>query len=261
MKFRIVDLSVRVDHASPDEPWPAEVRRVDHRAAALQRAAAFGIAPDEFPEGLHLANEEWRLITHVGTHMDAPWHYGPTSGGRRARFIDEIPLEWCFGPGVVLDVSHRGAGEEILQADLERSVREIGYTLRPGDIVLLHTGCDAYLGMREYLEAHPGLSREGLLWLLDQGIRVIGIDAYSLDRPFRVMADAYQQMGTKALFPAHYAGREREYCQIEKLCNLKAIGRAWGFWVAAFPIKLAGSGAGWVRAVALVPEEDKGRGG
>lgn len=39
-----------------------------------------------------------------GTLLDAPWHFHPTMDGRkRAITIDEVPLEWCFQPGVKLD--------------------------------------------------------------------------------------------------------------------------------------------------------------
>lgn len=254
MPRRIIDLSVTVDTVPYNEHWPPSVRRISHREAALKRASAFGITPDEFPDGLHLATEEWTLRSHVGTHMDAPWHYGPRCGGTPARTIDKVPLEWCFGPGVVLDVTHRRAGESITVSDLEGALARIRYRLQPLDIVLLRTGCDSFLGRHGYTEAHPGLSREGLFWLLDQGIRVIGIDAYGLDKPFAKMAEEYRNQGLSALFSVHYAGREREYCQIEKLCNLDRIPRPYGFLVSVLPIKLAASSGAWVRAVAIVDE-------
>lgn len=251
---RIIDLSVTVDADPRNEPWPPSVRCTTHRDQAQKRASAFGITADQFPGGMHLAIEEWTLLTHVGTHIDAPWHYGPTSGGQPARTVEQVPLEWCYGPGVVLDVSHRKAGESITVEDLVAATDRIGYRIQPLDIVLLYTGVDKYLGQPNYTEAHPGLSREGVFWLLDQGVRMIGIDAYSLDKPFARMAQEYREIGLAALFPAHYAGREREYCQIEKLCNLDQIPVPYGFTVSALPVKLAGSGGAWCRAVAIVDE-------
>lgn len=47
-------------------------------------------------------------------------------------------------------------------------------------------------------------------------------------------------------------GRDREYCQIERLANLAELPRAHGFTLSCFPVKLAGAGAGWARAVAIV---------
>src|SRR5690606_35564749 len=133
------------------------------------------------------AIEQIEAITHTGTHVDAPYHYGPTSGGKPARRIDEVPLEWCFGPGVVLDLRHKAAGEFIEIDDLRAALERAGHQLQPLDIVLLQTGADARLGSPEYF-AQPGLGREGTLWLVEQGVRMIGIDAYTVDRPFLNMA-------------------------------------------------------------------------
>jgi kynurenine formamidase len=192
-------------------------------------------------------------ITHTGTHIDAPYHYGPTSGSRPARTIDEVPLEWCFAPGVVLDMRHKAAGEFIEVADLENALRRIDYQLRPLDIVLLQTGADKRLGSVDYF-AQPGLGREGVLWLVEQGVKVIGIDAYTLDRPFASMVADYRRTGDgRYIWPAHFAGLTAEYCQIEKLANLDQIGRPHGFHVSCLPVKIQGASAGWCRAVALVP--------
>src|SRR6185369_11969672 len=112
-------------------------------------------------------------------HVDAPYHYGPTAEGRPARRIDEVPLEWCLAPGVVLDVRHKAAGEFITVDDLQQALERIGHRLRPLDIVLLHTGADKRLCGADYF-AQPGLGREGVFWLVEHGVKVIGIDAYTL---------------------------------------------------------------------------------
>jgi len=83
--------------------------------------------------------------------------------------------------------------------------------------VLLQTGADKRLGSPDYF-AQPGLGQAGVLWLVEQGVWVIGIDAYTLDRPFANMVADYKRTGDGCfIWPAHFAGIEREYCQIEKL--------------------------------------------
>ena len=68
------------------------------------------------------------LTTHSGTHLDAPWHYHPTmDGGKRALTIDEIPLEWCIGKGVVLDFRHFPDGYRVSVKDVEKSFRSGPY--------------------------------------------------------------------------------------------------------------------------------------
>jgi kynurenine formamidase len=255
-KLRLVDLSVSLEHNAVSEPMPAEIRYVRHDGEGLaQMRAFFGVKPENltYSGGQGWAVEEIKAITHTGTHVDAPYHYGATSEGRPARTIDQVPLEWCFAPGVVLDVRHKAAGEFITVADVEAALRAIDYRLQPLDIVLLQTGADARLGSKDYF-AQPGLGREGVLWLVEQGVRVIGIDAYTLDRPFADMVADYRRTGDgQFIWPAHFAGITREYCQIEKLANLAQIGRPHGFYVSCLPVKIAGASAGWCRAVALVP--------
>jgi kynurenine formamidase len=256
-KFHLIDLSVPLEDRAVSEPMPAQVRYVDHEEGARQMQAYLGVRPEDmtFSGGLGWALEEIQAISHTGTHVDAPYHYGPVSEGRPARRIDEVPLEWCFAPGVVLDMREKTPGALIGVADLETALTRIGYHLQPLDIVLLHTGADKRLASRDYF-AQPGLGREGTLWLVEQGIRVIGIDAYTLDRSFAAMKADYERTGDgRHIWPAHFAGITREYCQIEKLANLDQIPRPHGFYVSCLPVKIKGASAGWCRAVALVPEE------
>ena len=100
-----------------------------------------------------------------------------------------------------------------------------------------------------------GLGISGLDWLLDQGIKCIGIDAWTLDRPVAAMAKAYRETGdSSVLWATHLHGRQREYLQIEKLCHLEDIPKPYGFWVSALPVKFSGATAAWCRAVAIVPD-------
>ncbi len=253
---RIIDLSVPLEENAVSEPWPAQIRYVDHATEGLeQMRAAFGVKTEDllYSSGQGWAVEEIRAITHTGTHVDAPYHYGSVSEGKPARRIDEVPLEWCFAPGVVLDVTHLAPGAEITVADLAAALERIRYQLKPLDIVLLRTGADQRIGSKEYF-AQPGLGRDGTLWLVEQGVKVIGIDAYTLDRPFASMVADYQRTGDgRFIWPAHFAGLTREYCQIEKLANLDQIPAPYGFYVSCLPVKIAKASAGWCRAVALIP--------
>jgi kynurenine formamidase len=257
-KFRLIDLSVPLEHQAASEPLPAKIHYVLHNGEGLQQMQRFfGVKAEDlvWSNGQGWAVEEVQAITHTGTHVDAPYHYGPTSEGRPARTIDQVPLEWCLAPGVALDFRHKAAGEFITVADLETALKQIDYRLLPYDIVLLHTGAGKRLGSPDYF-AQPGLGREGVLWLVEQGVKVIGIDAYTLDRPFSNMSADYKRTGDgRYIWPAHFAGITREYCQIEKLANLHLIPRPHGFYVSCLPVKIQGASAGWCRAVALVPEE------
>jgi kynurenine formamidase len=235
---------------------PARINYVRHDGDGLEQMQRFfGVQPSHlsYSEGQGWAVEEIQAITHTGTHVDAPYHYGAFSEGRPARTIDQVPLEWCFAPGVVLDMRHKAAGEFIEVADLQSALDKLNYRLRPLDIVLIQTDADKRMGSPAYF-AQPGLGRHGVLWLVEQGVRVIGIDAYTLDRPFANMVADFQRTGDgRYIWPAHFAGITREYCQIEKLANLDQLPHPHGFYVSCLPVKIAGASAGWCRAVALVP--------
>ncbi|MDQ0340847.1 kynurenine formamidase [Caldalkalibacillus uzonensis] len=216
------------------------------------------IKAEDFPDKMALATEIITASAHSGTHVDAPYHYGPICEGKPARTIDQIPLDWCFGPGVVLDMRHKEPGTEITVEDMKRALEKINYKLKPKDIVLLYTGCDEYWGTdtETYLRMQSGLGVAGLDWLLDQGIRCIGIDAWTLDRPIHAMVASYQKTKNKShLWPTHMHGRKREYIQIEKMANLGKIPQPYGFLVSALPVKFEGCSGGWCRAVAIIKEK------
>ncbi|MCS7139344.1 MAG: cyclase family protein [Candidatus Nezhaarchaeota archaeon] len=257
-KVRIIDLSLPLEHNSPldPEPYRPRIRYVDHREGAVDMLMFFGIKPSDlvYSGGLGWSIEEITAITHTGTHLDAPWHYHPISEGRLAKTVDEIPLEWCFSDGVILDFRHKKPGDYITVDDLKGALRKINYTIKPYDIVLIMTGRDRYAGTPEYFE-QPGLSHESILWLVDQGVKIIGIDAYTLDRPFKYMAEEYKRVGDgRVIWPAHFAGIKREYCHIEKLANLDKVPVPHGFKVACFPVKITKASAAWCRAVAIIEE-------
>src|SRR5262245_49169458 len=141
--MRLIDLSVPLENDAVSEPLPGRIRYITHDAEGLQQMQQFfGIKPDDlvYSNGLGWAVEEVQAITHTGTHVDAPYHYGPVSEGKPARRIDRVPLEWCFAPGVVLDVRHKAPGEPIGIDDLRNALEKIRYTLSALDIVLLQTG-------------------------------------------------------------------------------------------------------------------------
>lgn len=255
-QVRIIDLSVAIEHDAAGEMTKPRIEYVTHDAGGLKGMMdTFGAKSQDFvySNGHGWAVENLTVGSHTATHIDAPYHYGATSEGKPARRIDEVPLEWCFGPGVVLDMRHRKPGEVISIADLQQRLREIGHTLSPNDIVLIHTGAATRWGTPEYFR-QPGLDRESTLWLVEQGIHVIGIDAWTLDREFAAQIADYRRTGDgRYIWPAHFAGITKEYCQIEKLANLDQIPQPHGFFVSCLPVKIKGGSAGWCRAVALVP--------
>jgi kynurenine formamidase len=99
------------------------------------------------------------------------------------------------------------------------------------------------------------MSAEATDYLIEQGIKVMGIDCYGFDRPFMAMVnDFFRTKDNNYLWPAHFLGRKKKYVHMERLCNLDKIPKPYGFKVSCFPIKLGGIGASWIRAVAIIEE-------
>lgn len=250
--MRIIDLSVPIE-VTPSEVERVEIRHVSHEETAELFCSVFGCKKEDLPGRMGWANDELRLSTHIGTHVDAPWHYFPTSEGKRARTIDEIPLDWFYGNGVILDMRHKPDGSIITIEDLKEALKKIKYELQEGDIVLVMTGADRYWGKPEYFSKGAGLNRESTLWILDHGIRVVGIDAWGWDRPFIYQRMEYEKTrDASILWSAHRAGIDREYCHIEKLANLDKVPVPYGFKFACFPVKIKNASAAWCRAVAII---------
>jgi kynurenine formamidase len=206
------------------------------------------------PKLLAWADDVITLNTHGATHLDAPWHYAPTSGGLPAKTIDEIPLSWCYADGVVLDLRHKASGEEITVADLQAALAKISYTLKPMDIVLIWTGNDRLLGSPDYFCRGPGIGADATRWIIAQGVKITGIDSWGWDLPLSIMAQRAEESGNWSHFwEAHYVGKEMEYCHMERLTNLQDL-PSFGFKICCFPLKVKGGSAGPCRAVALVQD-------
>lgn len=258
MGRRLVDLSIAIEDGLPSDPLQMipKIQYVLHEEGAQSMMSFFpGITKEELPKGLGWALEILTLSSHSGTHLDAPWHYHPTmDGGKAALTIDEIPLDWCVGDGVVLDFRGFADGYLVKPRDVENELERIGYQLKPGDIVLVMTGADRYWGRPEYLVKGCGMGREATLWLVERGIRVVGTDAWSWDRPLPLIAQEYAKTkDPSAIWEGHFAGIEKGYCHMEKLTNLDQL-PPFGFTVICFPVKIKRGSAGWVRAVAMIEE-------
>lgn len=254
----IVDLSIPLSDDVPADPpyMKPALEYVGHDEGAEQIANAFpGLDPAQLPDGKGWAMERVQISTHNGTHLDAPWHYHPTmDGGERAITIDEIPLDWCMRPGVRLDFREMPDGYVATPDDIDRELARIGHELQPLDIVVCATRAGARFGQDDYIHSGCGFGRDATLHLVEQGVRIVGTDGWSWDAPFSATLERFRRDGDPSIiWEGHKAGRERGYCQLEKLHNLETLPDD-GFTVVCFPVKIARASAGWTRAVALVDD-------
>jgi kynurenine formamidase len=251
--MRIVDLSAPIEASPPDAPafQRTAIDFVGHEEGAQEIEALYGVGRELLRDREGWTRETLTLGTHNATHVDAPWHYNSTIDGTRADTIDELPLEWFYGPGVVVDFTANADGEVVTAAAMTAALATAGHTLRPGDIVLVRTGRDAFYGEAEYIARGPGVSADATRMLYDAGVRVMGIDAWGWDRPLHLQAEEAKREGRAGIFwEAHQVGLR--YSQIERLVNLGALPPS-GFTVACFPLPVVGASAAPARVVAILP--------
>ncbi|MFZ5799902.1 MAG: cyclase family protein [Candidatus Omnitrophota bacterium] len=264
----IIDLSLPIDDTLK-ETHAAKIERITHKDGVEHfnwvvmskepageerfKKGERVAGPDEIPDGEMPSLEIVHSSVHMGTHVDAPYHYGSKSEGKPAKKSSDIPLEWCLGPGVVLDFSHKKFPEAIGKADVIAALKKINYKLKPMDIVLIRTDADKLLGTTDYVNKYVGMLPDGVEYILEQGVKMLGIDTMGLDRPCFVMFKEFLTTKDKSkIWPCHFLGRRREFCHMERLGNLGAIPKPFGFTVSCLPVKVKDTGAGWCRAVAII---------
>ena len=252
--MKIIDLSKPIQFNAGDPRFmQVRIKHKPHGAAKLL-VWLLGLPRRLFPKDFVGWADDTitKMGVHSTTHIDAPWHYGPTSGGKPAQTIEKIPLEKCIGPGVVLDMTHKTDDDPITDADMEAALARTGARLDESTIVLIRTGRDKLMGTKAFWTKGTGMSAAATNWLLDRGPTVMGIDQWGWDLPFRAQIAKSKATGDDTLFwEAHRVGQRRPYWHMEQLTNLELL-PSHGFEVMVFPLKIVGASAAPARVVAVI---------
>lgn len=262
MPRRLIDISSTLKAGIKSDPphMLPEIEYMDHHQTAPQMADYMGVRVDQLPNSEYAAVERATISTHNGTHMDAPYHFFSSMnhalkpGGEPSWRIDDVPLDWCYQPGVKLDFRHLPDGYVATPNDVEAELKRIGHELRPLDIVVVNTAAGARYGEDDFVDRGCGMGKAATLYLLERGVRIVGTDAWSWDAPFSFTRQKVAETGDASLiWEGHRAGIDIGYFQMEKLNNLPAL-PSDGFQIICFPVKVHRASAGWTRAVAILQE-------
>lgn len=263
--MRLVDLTRPLDPADI-EKFPPERRagattmvpEIEYQRPAFEGVhavcQAFGCQPHDLPNGEGWGAERLHINTHLGTHVDAPLHYGSTCEGKPARTITDISLDELFVDALVLDLRGRVTPNEGISIEaLDAAIAENGGDITPGCALMLRTGQEAFeVGDSGYFK-YPGMTREGTLHLAATGAKVLCTDALGWDRPFPVIRRTFRETGDRAtLWDGHFAGRDAEVFIVQQIANLAAL-PSHGFKVGFFTLPLARCSASPARVVAFLP--------
>jgi kynurenine formamidase len=119
----------------------------------------------------------------MGTHLDAPRHF-VTKG----KTIDQLPLDWLYGEGVIVDLSDQLDDLDVFTPEMIEKKAKINN----GDILFINTGWHKFSFFSEdadeerYIQRHPGPHHSICEWLLDKKIHLWGVDMISTDHPMNL---------------------------------------------------------------------------
>ena len=187
---------------------------------------SFSVATTIGKEGYNLF--EVVLGSQTGSHVDAPYHFSD-----EGTTVEKMDLKYFMGNGLIIDVSHKKAKEEITLEE----IRNYEKAIEKVEIVLFKTNWYKKAGTDEFYD-HPFLSKAGGEYLLSKGIKTAGIDAINLDNTG----------GTE--FPIHDMYSLTGGIIAENLANLDSVDFESPF-IIFLPLKLAGCDGSPVRAVAV----------
>ena len=185
----------------------------------------------KYAPGTEFAMDIITMIGNTGTYLDAPYHRYADGG-------DLASLDLSTLVGLTAEVFHL---RDSWSAE-SRGIRASTLADRDlaGAAVLLDTGWSRHFGAPEYAHGAPFLTEDGARFLVDAGVRMVGIDSLNIDDT--------ESGGAR---PAHTILLAAGVHVVEHLTNLDAV-PARGARFTAAPPAIRGFGTFPVRAFATV---------
>ena len=169
------------------------------------------------------------MVTNTGTYLDSPFHFDAQGDD-----LADLSLDMLADlPAVVVDASGQ---IEVGVAFFRNFFRNLNLDVS-GTAVLINTNWSKHWNTEQYFEDHAYLTEDAALFLVDQGVKLVGIDSHNID----------DTRGRLRPVHKHLLGNNVLIC--EHMTNLDKL-PAEGARFFAVPPKIAGVGTFPVRAFA-----------
>ena len=241
---RIVDLTLPITSGMAGIPkiafydqYPTRVQAVtvvneDQRAAL----ASEGVDCLTGAPAINSMNTVFTLNTHIGTHIDAPRHFYADGASISDISLDRIVMR----EAVVIDVSHKAAGQGVTAADLDRT----GIKPGRGQVAVIKTlWTDRAFGKPEFWNETIHLEPSVGEWVERQGVSAVAMDCFP-EKPFWLMALTATERGAN-----HKRWLKAGIPMIQMLTSLDRIGPK--FMLIALPLNLQGMDGAPARVIGI----------
>ena len=208
-KSQWIDISIPLRHAMVH--WPTDSPTLVRRILDVDK-------------GDKVTMSEMTMISHTGTHMDAPLHF--IYGGKT---IDEMPLDTAIGLSRVIEIKDT---ESVKKEELA------SFNIQRGERILFKTrNSDRVYRTDEFVDDYVYISTDAARFLAEKGVRVIGLDYISIGS-YKLESNVKD---------THETLLSRGIWIIEGL-NLSGV-KAGNYELICLPIKLEKGDAGLARAI------------
>jgi arylformamidase len=191
---RIYDISLTI---SPELPvWPGDTKILVERVQKMEEGAGSNVS-------------RLSMSAHVGTHVDAPFHF---LGGDTLT-IERLPLDVLTGRAYVLSL---GSEVDLVTASV---LEQAGVPPRTRRLLIKTRNSDLWVKREsEFRTDFVALSADGARYLVQRGLKLVGVDYLSV-APFDQGAPTHEillRAGVVALegldLSAVSSGRYALYC-------------------------------------------------
>jgi kynurenine formamidase len=262
--IKIIDLTLKIVEGSvinhPNHPrapliWSNQRHDITQHVFTYywtkENVPLFDGLPEDVGEGGKghgWASEQVLIGTHMGTHIDAPFHFENDP----AQDAASISLEQAYGEAILLDLTNvcSKGKHKITIAELEEAESKTGDRVSSGDIVILHTGHTAKYAynpeasVENYATLYSGLAYDASKWFIDKKVKLVGIDGPNIDCHDMICTAHVNFLMRRRI------GKD-PILIVENLANLEKIPLS-RFIFIAFPLPIVKGSGSPVRAVALI---------